>query len=240
MVSKFGISSFDPTPPEGLPTSFREGGAYVISGGLGGLGFALAELLARKYRAALLLIGPTALDADSRQLLRRLETTGAKVIYVAANLAQPAMLARALKLARLKFGAIHGVFHLAGINSDASLLWKSAAAFDAVLAPNVKGAILLDELTAADLLECFVCFSFPAPILGNSGHSEYAFTHAFMDSFADWRARQVASGLRRGRTRAINCPCWSDGDVSIAAEMRQLIRADSGLDPLDVESSLRV
>src|SRR6185503_18437564 len=38
-------------------SSFREGGVYLITGGLGRIGIAISEYLAKKYRASLVLVG---------------------------------------------------------------------------------------------------------------------------------------------------------------------------------------
>lgn len=47
--------------PTGEPPRLRQGGTYLITGGLGGIGMILAEYLARSYKAKLLLISRTGL-----------------------------------------------------------------------------------------------------------------------------------------------------------------------------------
>ncbi|TAN51285.1 MAG: SDR family NAD(P)-dependent oxidoreductase, partial [Methylococcaceae bacterium] len=54
------------------PSPYRQGGVYLIVGGAGGLGLALAEDLARRYQAQVFLTGRGALDENRRQAIAAL------------------------------------------------------------------------------------------------------------------------------------------------------------------------
>ena len=60
------IERSDLPKPAGELPRLRRGGAYLITGGLGGIGLELAEYLARSYQAKLLLISREGLPAAEK------------------------------------------------------------------------------------------------------------------------------------------------------------------------------
>ncbi len=90
-------------------TRLREGGVYLVAGGLAGAGLPIARYLAETARARLVLAaGP---DGDDRAATaaRVLEAHGAEVQVVAADPADEASMRAALAEAASRFGALHGV-----------------------------------------------------------------------------------------------------------------------------------
>src|SRR6185436_9130425 len=116
-VPDFEAVRLDPEAGSSLP--LREGGTYLITGGLGGIGLALAGWLARTVRARLALVGRTplpaeAVDAETARRIREiqaLEAAGAEVLVVAADVADEAAMREAVARIRRHFGRIDGVFH---------------------------------------------------------------------------------------------------------------------------------
>jgi len=179
-------------PAEAPP--LRQGGVYVITGGLGGLGLALAERLARTVAARLVLIGRSALPAGSARAakLAEIEALGAGVMVASADVASREQMRGVLAEARRRFGAIHGVFHAAGVPGGGVIQLATPDRVQAVLRPKVEGARALAEL-AEELfpeLEILVCFSSMLAHLGGAGQCAYAAANSFLDAFARaWRAR---------------------------------------------------
>ncbi len=113
----------------------KPGGTYLVTGGLGGIGHAVARFLARTVKANLVLVGRTPLPDRSEwggmleatsnrdrtqqmvQRLRELESEGARVIYIAADVADSASMHDAIAQATAEFGAIDGVVHSAGVDT---------------------------------------------------------------------------------------------------------------------------
>jgi acyl transferase domain-containing protein len=149
---------------EGVPPRLRADGVYLITGGLGGIGLALAEYLAAAVRAKLVLVGRTALpprdrwdawldshaDADdtSRKIraVRRLESLGAEIMLAAADVSRRDEMRSVVALARARFGAIHGVIHAAGVAGGGVMQLKSRERAAAVLAPKLLGTRVLDDV----------------------------------------------------------------------------------------------
>ncbi|HEV7515702.1 MAG TPA: SDR family NAD(P)-dependent oxidoreductase, partial [Thermoanaerobaculia bacterium] len=195
-------------PVTGRPTLLRAGGTYLITGGLGGLGLALANHLWRTAGARLVLVGRSALPARERwparaagedELARRLrellalEAAGAEVLVVAADVADAPALRRALAAARQRFGRIDGVFHTAGVPGAGLLQLKTREAARPVLAPKVAGTLVLETVLGDDPPDFLVLFSSINAVLGGIGQVDYSAANAFLGAFA--RSRSARGGM---------------------------------------------
>src|SRR5205085_397764 len=114
----------------------REGGVYLITGGLGGVGMVLAEELARSARAKLVLTGrrdfpPRAQweswlseheeqDEVSLKISRLLswEAQGAEASVVRADVAVKTEMQEVVRQTLERFGRIDGVIHAAGVSGQ--------------------------------------------------------------------------------------------------------------------------
>ena len=67
---------------QSIPSPLRQGGVYLITGGLGGLGFIVAEYLAKNYHAKLILTGRSLLDEGRQLQLKQLQILGVKCLYL--------------------------------------------------------------------------------------------------------------------------------------------------------------
>lgn len=191
--------------------AMRRHGAYLITGGLGGIGLVLARHLAGPG-VRLALLGRTGLppralwpeilasdpspapDGLAARILavEDLERAGAEVLIVTADVACPAAMRRAMATIRARFGALDGVVHAAGVAAGGIIQRQTDAEVHAALAPKVHGALLLAELTAGDPLTCFVLCSSLTAIGGGFGQLAYAAANCFLDAFAlDLRRRGV-------------------------------------------------
>ncbi len=137
------VQSFEPLSlnnAEAKPARLRERGVYVILGGFGRIGFALAEMLARTAQAKLVLINRTELPPRAQwhewldthldteesscriRQAQTLEGLGAEVLPLAADATKLEQAQNAFAQARARFGEIHGVMHAAGLPSEKALL----------------------------------------------------------------------------------------------------------------------
>ncbi|MGC4897458.1 SDR family NAD(P)-dependent oxidoreductase [Micromonospora sp. DT31] len=183
-------------------TPIRRGGTYLITGGLGGIGLALAERLAEQHQARLVLVGrtpvppavhwdailadPKANDEVRRRIegLRRLEASGAQFALVAADIADPAEMRRAVDTAVERFGALHGVLHAAGLPGVGLMQFKTNADMDRVLAPKVAGTVALARALDGVPVDFVVLFSSVASATGALGQTDYCAANVFLDAFA--------------------------------------------------------
>jgi NAD(P)-dependent dehydrogenase (short-subunit alcohol dehydrogenase family) len=193
-----------------LPLPLKQNGVYLITGGFGGLGRIFAEHLAKNHQAKLVLVGRSAPGALQQEFVERLESLGAEVLHLQADVSRRDDVERVVYEAEARFAKIDGVIHSAGVNRDAFILKKTKEEIKAVIAPKVSDAILLDLATSEKPLDFFVLFSSLASTTGNTGQCDYAYANRFLDVFAERRARtrpgHAVSPGRCGKRAGWRCP----------------------------------
>ncbi|WOK36595.1 type I polyketide synthase [Sphingomonas sp. C3-2] len=226
--------------PHSLPTErsvsldeqgLRPGGAYLITGGLGGIGLSLAEHLVQHWGARIALIARTALpdratwprllaellpDDPMAVRIRRLtalEAMGADILILNTNLTDASALDRAVREARKRFGKIDGVFHTAGVLDDGPIQLKTDAAAATVLAPKVDGTLNLLEALRRETPDFIFLFSSISAFAGIGGQADYAAANAFLDAVAQSHCHRTGT-----RTIAVNWPRWRE--IGMAATIQ--------------------
>jgi len=194
-------------------------GVYFITGGLGGLGLAVAAHLGRELNARLVLVSRSLLPPEStweaavndpslsqstrdriRHLLRIRAVSGG-LLVLQADVTSVDQMRAAVSVARSHFGRIDGVFHAAGVLDDGPLMLKTAESAARVLAPKVQGTLALEEALRGESMRCFVLFSSISSILAPAGQIDYAAANAFLDAFAQ---------SRKGPITVVNWGLWND------------------------------
>ena len=205
---------------------FRGDGAYIITGGLGGLGLFLAEKMAAAG------CGRIVLSSRSQPTLKALETIelirsiGADVVVHCADIAKPDTAQRLVQAATATGLPLRGVLHAAAVVEDATLTNISDELIEHDWAPKVYGAWNLHQATATQPLDWFCSFSSPAALLGSPGQGAYAAANSWLDAFTHWRR---AHGLP---ATAIAWGAWAEiGRAAALAESAgTAITPDEGAD----------
>ena len=229
------VRDLRPATPEGELYRLRQEGVYLVSGGAGGLGLRVAELLAMRTRARIVLFGRSPHPHGVERARGRIESAGGEVGYVQADVTDPGHVAAVVDVARTSFGPINGVLHLAGVNEDAYLVNKREGAHRGVLDPKLIGVRNLDESTQDDPLDLFVVFSSVVAYLGAPGQTDYAAAGRALGGFATHRADEVAAGRRRGTTVAVGWPLWADGGMTLADEDARAVELLQGITAMPAE-----
>jgi len=211
--------------PEAARSLLRERGVYCITGGLGGVGFALAEHLAQSVQAKLILIEETAfpernqwdqwigahdeLDVISRKIhrIKSFEELGSEVLVLSADVADAIRMKAKLSEAQDRFGSIHGVVHAAEVAGDGIIQLKTREAAERVLSPKVKGTLVLEKLFNDLELDFFVLCSSISSLLGGIGQVDYCAANAFLDAYAN-------RNFRNNHSISVN---WYDWQATKAA-----------------------
>jgi len=191
---------------EPAASPLREGGVYLITGGLGGIGLGLAGLLARKVRAKLVLTGRSAVPerslwpqhlaaggewSDRIRHLQALEEAGAEVLALSADVTDEAAMRSVLARCRERFGGLHGVLHTAGLPGSGLIQLKTREMADRVQAPKTVGTLVLERVLDGWPLDFLALFSSAASLFGGIGQVDYTAANAFLDAFAE---RDAANG----------------------------------------------
>ncbi|WP_437094841.1 SDR family NAD(P)-dependent oxidoreductase [Streptomyces sp. enrichment culture] len=217
---------------------FRDGAVYVITGGTGRLGLAVAQHIAAGARTHLELVARTEPGAQALRTIERIRAAGSTVTVRCADVADEDALREALVAARAEHGPVRGVIHAAGVLGDSFLLRKSWEEFADVVRPKADGAVHLDRLTRDDPLDFFVCFSSVAGVFGNAGQSDYGYANAFLDAFAERRAALAAAGSRRGLSLSLAWPLWQEGGMRQSEEAAAALARRLGLAALPTAEGL--
>ena len=172
----------------------RRDGAYLVTGGAGGVGLRLALTLARAGAGRLVLVSRSGRIAPSdTEVWRELQTVqGCRVELVAQDVTEHVGLEAVVRAIGEELA---GVFHCAGILDDGILLNQTPERLEGVLLPKARGAWLLHELTRARKLDWFIMFSSTAALLGQGGQGGYGAANAVLDALAAYRRSKGLPGL---------------------------------------------
>jgi len=215
----FGRLHIPPQPVEETP--LRVGGTYLVTGGLGGIGLAMAGYLARTLQANLVLLSRGGLPAREHwsQILQEqgrekgvgrqidqvlaLEAAGSTVLALSADVSDEAQMDAVIQRTYETFGCLHGVIHAAGLPGIGLMQNKTAEQAAAVMAPKVQGTLALDHALRACDLDFLVLFSsITSSTGGGPGQIDYCAANAFLDAYA------LAHVHHARRSVAINWGEW--------------------------------
>jgi acyl transferase domain-containing protein/NADPH:quinone reductase-like Zn-dependent oxidoreductase/SAM-dependent methyltransferase/acyl carrier protein len=175
---------------------FRGDGSYLITGGLGGVGLALARWMVANGARHLVLAGRRGIETPEVQAaVDGLRTVGTEVVVAPMDVADAAQVARVLADIQRLLPPLRGVFHGALVLDDAIVLQQNRERLWKAMAPKVKGAWNLHRLTLDLPLDHFVLFSSVVAMLGNAGQANYAAGSTFLDALAHYRRGQGLPGL---------------------------------------------
>ena len=185
----------------------RQGCVCLITGGLGGIGFTMADYLARTAQAKLILTGISEFpqrdaweqwlvdhddDDDVSQKIRKvyaLEALGAEVMVAQCNAGDLEETRDLILQIEKRFGPLNGVIHAAGIfetlKAFRGIEETSREDCDRRFLPKVYGTLVLDELLRDRELDFCLMQSSLSSVLGGLGFVAYSAGNLFMDAFAD-------------------------------------------------------
>ena len=199
------VQTFEPVhldeKADGSKTRLSEGGVYLITGGLGGIGLELAQYLAQTVRAKLILIGRSAFPSRDEwetwltthdeqdpvsqkiQKIQILEDVGAEVLVFSTDVASEAQMQAAIAQSLERFGQIHGVIHAAGLKLLSTIRELKRIESDKQLRANGHGLFVLEKVLQGIDLDFCLLISSLSSVLGVLGMAAYPAAHLFADAF---------------------------------------------------------
>ncbi len=229
------------TPTRGQPPArLRDRGVYLITGGLGRIGIVFARWLAKRCQARLVLVDRFGLTPGSPQAaaVAEIESLGAEVTLVTADVADEAAMREAIDIALSRFGALHGVLHLAGITEQGAIKPLSdlkRADCERQFRPKVSGSEVLAGALKDKRVDFCLLQSSLSSVLGGPGLAAYSGANLFMDLFARQQNKRGASTWL-----SINWDGWRFGDEPAAmdAALELALTPEEGVQALELALSL--
>ena len=201
------VQAYEPTKVKrtaAFAAGLRQGGIYLITGGMGYIGLVLGEFLARSVQARLVLTSRSPFppraqwdewlatreedDGISKKIrkIRALESHGAEVLVLSADVADLTQMEAVIGEAERTFGPLNGVIYAAGVTGE--LAFRMLEESDEALCeqhfrPKMHGLFVLEQvLDGRDLDFCLLTSSL-SPILGGLGFFAYSAANHFLDAF---------------------------------------------------------
>ena len=163
----------------------RECAVILITGGTGGVGLFLARQLATTG-ARLVLVSRHARAVDPARI-REIESLGGEVLLVDADVAEAEEIRGVIAQSVVRFGALHGVIHAAGITSGSSIFRGADELSDddceTQFRPKIDGVRALAAALTGRELDFVLLMSSNASVLGGLGLAAYAAANQFLDLF---------------------------------------------------------
>jgi polyketide synthase 5 len=217
-------------PPE-LVQVFRGDGAYIITGGLGGLGLFLAEKMAVGGCGRIVLTSRSQPNHEALETIELIRAIGSDIVVECGDIAQAGTADRLVSVATATGLPLRGVLHAAAVVEDATLSNITDELIERDWAPKVYGAWHLHQTAAGQPLDWFCSLSSSAALLGSPGQGAYAAANSWLDAFTHWRRAQ---GLPAS---AIAWGAWAEiGRAAVLAESGDtiMITPDEGAYAFDV------
>ena len=227
------VQMYEPLPmndseiSSGAPLKLRENGVYIITGGLGRIGLRLAEYLAKKVDAKLLLVdqfdfpgGKVSTEwqdwlddhsdddpvSSKIRQLHSIEDSGGEILIIKADVADLEQMNAAVSQAEERFGSIHGVIHAAGIVGESaisSIQEIGVEVCESQFRPKIQGTKVLAEVMRGKDIDFYFLQSSLSAVLGGLGLSAYTAANLFMDTFAAQQNR-----FNNSRWISVNWDGW--------------------------------
>jgi NADP-dependent 3-hydroxy acid dehydrogenase YdfG/acyl carrier protein len=230
--------SFEALDPAvaGTAPRLREGGVYLITGGLGEIGLHLARWLAARFRARLILTGRRDLEREARESdcalrrVRAIEALGTEVLVARADVADEALMRRVFAQVIRRFGRVDGVFHAAGVGG--ATLFRGLADSTpehtrTMFRAKVEGLQALAATLPEEVDFCLL-FSSLSTVLGGVGRADYAAANSYLDAFAAASSRE-----RPGRWLSVDWDVWVSPELMAAREGAAAAWADLAITPAE-------
>ncbi len=231
-------------------------GAWLILGGLGQIGLAVAGWLAMTRRPPLVLLGRSEFppreawddwlserDADdptSRRIvgLRQFVAAGCDVQVISADVADIESLRRAAQFALRRYGAIEGIVHSAGVVESRIIHYTSPTDCERQFHAKTRGLHALAAVAEEFHVPLCLVNSSLSSVLGGLGFCAYAASNLYMDAFLQKQNRTSST-----RWIGVNWDGWLFPDVAAVmgddSSVRLTLTPQEGIECLERIAALR-
>ncbi|KAI9818135.1 MAG: Type I Iterative PKS [Pycnora praestabilis] len=166
---------------------FPKEAAYIIIGGLGGLGRFVCQWMVANGAKKLIVISRSGLDSkEAHDTHASINASKAVMQVIKADACDRIAVAAAFANVRLS-SPIKGVINMAMLLGDAPLASMTSEQWDRALRLKIDSSWNLHEETIEDQLDFFILFSSVASVLGNRNQAGYNVGNTFLNALAGYR-----------------------------------------------------
>ncbi|KAL8758325.1 MAG: hypothetical protein Q9199_001581 [Rusavskia elegans] len=167
--------------------TFKPEAAYILVGGLGGLGRSLSTWMAdRGARHLYFLSRSGAYNSEAQAVIHDLNARGVMTQIYKGDVSVKIDVQTLVSHASRKH-PIKGIIHAAMVLEDMTFEKTTFEQFQRILAPKVQGSINLHEVTYGLPLDFFIMTTSFVPFVGSATQAAYSAATSFQDYFARWR-----------------------------------------------------
>ncbi|MCF6437886.1 amino acid adenylation domain-containing protein [Pseudoalteromonas luteoviolacea] len=194
----------DMPSPQDTPSILVQGGTYLVTGGLGGVGLQIAQSLAEQTQGTIILLSRKELiarphwhrwimqfgadDETSQQVqaILKMEQAGATVKVFQTDVACEAQMSSLFAKLEAQGVTMNGVVHAAGVAGGGMLALKNKEDLDTVIRAKVQGSqLLVKMLNQQPSVPAFLLFcSSLSAIKTTAGQYDYCAANAYQDALA--------------------------------------------------------
>ncbi len=219
---RFIRSYLEVNAPDTAEPTIKSKGVYVITGGTGHIGLALAKAIAAQHSVHLVLLqrrtfpdrtswNTQSWDKETKtkiNQLKRIESLGSTIWLLCCDVSNMKKTQCAIEAIMQKYQRIDGVIHAAGVASGGLIADYKHSFMDKTLLAKVQGTInlhhALKKVKPTFLLLC----SALSALRGDYGQAIYNAGATFLDAFAHWRKQHD------GLTLSVNWDAWQAGGMA--------------------------
>lgn len=223
-----------------VESSVRQGGTYIIIGGLGEIGFNLGLYLLCSFDANVIVTGRSALperaswdqwiknnDMDNgtgKKISRimQMEKAGGKVTFLQADSSSHKQMSEVFACVTGKYSKIDGVFHAAGVMDRDSFNLASSISREQLqyhLPAKAEGLAVTRKLVTEYSVDFVAAVSSLSSVVGGLGMTGYAAANQYLDSWIE-RENSHGSATRWIALNFCNWEGWKEDfqDLSFSAD----------------------
>lgn len=210
------------------PVRFKESATYLITGGLGALGFECAGWMIERGARHIALASRGSISADQQIKISQWVKQGATIRLFRTDVTKEDQIKDLITGVEQSMPPLKGIIHAVGVVEDGMAHKQSWEQFRRVLDPKVRGAYPLHLHTRHLSLDFFTLFSSAASMFGTVGQINHAAANAFLDGLAQHRKAQGLPGL------SINWGAWSQIGEAAKQHVPEKL-ASRGIDAIEPE-----
>lgn len=216
-------------------TNLDNSGAYLLVGGLGGLGRSVSTWMVERGARQIIYLSPSAgTKEEHREFRDELSSMGCRVDFVQGSVSS---LKDVIKAVARSEGRLKGILQMSMALGNQTFPRMTLQEWNTAVDPKVRGTWNLHHasVSAKADLDFFILFSSISGICGQPGQTNYAGANTFMDAFSQYRLSQglPACAIEIGAVEEV-------GFLAEHDDIKQKLKAAGALPAAISESELLV